>query len=98
MGVGLQLERCSLSSGSVSTLAPLHVPNARRQLLHEEKESSRVPAVLENSANLSRDELIERTEAALAAYGRERRRNAELVHRLQQMHAEQVDVLELKKR
>lgn len=26
----------------------------------------------------------------MAAYGRERRRNAELVHRLQQLHAEQV--------
>eukprot|EP00983_Pelagomonas_calceolata_P132677 1161896-Pelagomonas_calceolata.AAC.3 len=40
----------------------------------------------------------ERTETALAAYSRERRRNTELVHRLQQMHSEQVDVLEMKKR
>lgn len=39
-----------------------------------------------------------RLQAGLAAYGRERRRNAELVHRLQQMHGEQVDVLEMKKR
>jgi len=69
-----------------------------RQYVHEEKEANRIPAILENSANLTREELIERTEAALAAYGRERRRNAELVHRLQQMHAEQVDTLELKRR
>ena len=53
---------------------------------------------LEDSSRLSPEELVERTEAALAAYGRERRRNAELVHRLQQMHAEQVDTLELKRR
>ena len=57
-----------------------------------------MPQVLENSAHLSRDELIERTEAGLSAYARERRRNGELVHRLQQMHGEQVDMLELKKR
>jgi hypothetical protein len=47
---------------------------------------------------MSREELVERAEAALAAFGRERRRNLELVHRLQQMHAEQVDTLELKRR
>ena len=41
---------------------------------------------------------MERTEAAVAAFGRERRRNAELVHRLQQLHGEQVDTLELKRR
>ncbi len=34
----------------------------------------------------------------MAGYGRERRRNAELVHRLQQLHGEQVDTVELKKR
>lgn len=39
-----------------------------------------------------------RCESALAAYGRERRRNAELVHRLQQLHGEQVDAVELKRR
>eukprot|EP00955_Chlamydomonas_euryale_P070789 360863-Chlamydomonas_euryale.AAC.4 len=46
-------------------------------------------------------QLVERAEAALSAYGRERRRNGELVHRLQQMHNEQVwsvDTLELKRR
>ena len=46
--------------------------------------------ILENSASLSREELVERTEASVAAFGRERRRNAELVHRLQQLHGEQV--------
>ena len=49
--------------------------------------------ILENSASLSREELVERTEAAVAAFGRERRRNAELVHRLQQLHGEQVRIL-----
>eukprot|EP00198_Chlamydomonas_reinhardtii_P007043 XP_001696379.1 predicted protein [Chlamydomonas reinhardtii] len=69
-----------------------------RQLLHEEKEAWRIPQLLPDAAGLSRDELVERCESAMAAYGRERRRNAELVHRLQQLHAEQVDTLELKKR
>jgi len=69
-----------------------------RQLLHEDKEAQRSPPVLEISPNLSREQLVERTETALAAYSRERRRNTELVHRLQQMHSEQVDVLEMKKR
>ncbi|KAG1661151.1 hypothetical protein FOA52_002526 [Chlamydomonas sp. UWO 241] len=69
-----------------------------RQIVHEEKEARRLPQVLENSAGLSKEEVVERAEAALSAYGRERRRNAELVHRLQQMHGEQVDTLELKKR
>ena len=67
-------------------------------MLHEEKDSNRSPQILENSAALSREELVERTEAAVAAFGRERRRNAELVHRLQQLHGEQVDTLELKRR
>ena len=35
--------------------------------------------------------------AAVWVAGKERRRNAELAHRLQQLHAEQVDVLELQK-
>ena len=39
---------------------------------------------------MPREELVERAEAAVAAFGRERRRNAELVHRLQQLHGEQV--------
>eukprot|EP00798_Chlamydomonas_sp_ICE-L_P001244 gene1244-32592_t len=60
--------------------------------------ATRAPQILENSANLSRDELVDRTEAALAAYARERRRNGELVHRLQQMHEEQVDMLDLQRR
>ena len=77
---------------------PSHLSAAHRQLLHEEKDSNRSPQILENSAALSREELVERTEAAVAAFGRERRRNAELVHRLQQLHGEQVDTLELKRR
>lgn len=43
-------------------------------------------------------ELLQRAEATLAALSRERRRNAELVHRLQQLHGERIDVLELQRR
>ena len=34
----------------------------------------------------------------MASYGLERRRNAELVQRLQQLHAQQLDVMELQRR
>ncbi len=49
-------------------------------------------------AGLPPDELLKRAEAAVAALRRERRRNAELVHRLGQMHGERIDVLELQRR
>jgi len=49
-------------------------------------------------ATLPHDELLRRAEATLAALKKERRRNAELVHRLQQLHTEQVDVIELQRR
>jgi hypothetical protein len=39
---------------------------------------------------LPQEELLRRAEAAAGALSRERRRNAELVHRLQQLHGEQV--------
>ncbi len=41
----------------------------RRQLLHEEKDSRKLPVVLENAAHLTRDQLVEHAEAGLAAYG-----------------------------
>ncbi|KAG2496621.1 hypothetical protein HYH03_005442 [Edaphochlamys debaryana] len=69
-----------------------------RTLLHEEKEAWRVPQLLGDAGTLTREELVERCEACMAAYGRERRRNTELVHRLQQLHAEQMETMELKKR
>ncbi len=62
-----------------------------RQLLHEDKESFKQP-LLESLAKLSKEDVCEKAEHALGAYARERRRNTELVHRLQQMHAEQVRV------
>jgi hypothetical protein len=40
-------------------------------------------------ASLPHGELLSRAEAAAAALAKERRRNAELVHRLQQLHGEQ---------
>jgi hypothetical protein len=41
---------------------------------------------------LTREQLLSAAEATLGALQRERRRNAELVHRLQQLHAEQVNL------
>lgn len=74
-----------------------------RQLLHDEKEAA--AAVLDGSSiaalaakNPSRDELLKQLGIVAAAQAKERARNAELVHRLQQLHAEQIDVLELQKR
>ncbi|EFJ45230.1 hypothetical protein VOLCADRAFT_94413 [Volvox carteri f. nagariensis] len=71
-----------------------------QQLLQTEQQAWRIPQLrmLVNSAMLSRDELIERCESVMAAYGRERARNGDLVERLRVLHSEQVDALELKKR
>ncbi|GBF87530.1 glycine D-amino acid oxidase [Raphidocelis subcapitata] len=55
------------------------------------------PLGLEPSA-LPPAELLPRALAADAALRRERRRNAELVHRLQQLHGEQIDVISLQRR
>lgn len=41
-------------------------------------------------ASLLQEELLARARLAAAALARERRRNAELVHRLQQLHGDQV--------
>lgn len=43
-------------------------------------------------------ELLHRAELMTALYGKERRRNAELVHRLQQLHAERVDMIEIQRK
>jgi len=53
--------------------------HTRRQLLHEDKEARQNPPALEMPANLSSTQVRERAELAMAAYGRERRRNTELV-------------------
>ncbi len=88
--------RCLLNSRLTADLQHL------RQLLHEEKEaaaaaldSSGLPATL--AATASREELLKQLGVAAAGNAKERARNAELVHRLQQLHAEQIDVLELQK-
>lgn len=68
-----------------------------RQLLHEEKEAAAAAlggagssAAQPALANASREQLLHQLDVAAAAHARERTRNAELVHRLQQLHAEQV--------
>jgi uncharacterized protein YpiB (UPF0302 family) len=66
-----------------------------RQLLHEEKEAAAAAlagssAAKPGLANASREELLHQLHVAAAAHAKERARNAELVHRLQQLHAEQV--------
>ncbi len=73
-----------------------------RQLLHQEKQAC---AAALDGAGLppgtgaaSREQLLETLRCAVAARERERTRNAELVHRLQSLHAEQVDVLDLQQR
>ena len=53
---------------------------------------------LENLDGLSRGELAERAFQALAAVAREKSRNAELVHKLQQLHTEGLQFKELQKR
>jgi uncharacterized protein YpiB (UPF0302 family) len=66
-----------------------------RQLLHDEKEAA--AAALAGSsaakpalANASKEELLHQLDVAAAEHAKERTCNAELVHRLQQLHAEQV--------
>uniref|UniRef100_A0A383WD17 C2 domain-containing protein n=1 Tax=Tetradesmus obliquus TaxID=3088 RepID=A0A383WD17_TETOB len=75
-----------------------------RQLLHEEREAAAAAlggagssAAQPALANANREQLLHQLDVAAAAHARERTRNAELVHRLQQLHAEQVDVIELQK-
>ena len=53
---------------------------------------------LENLDDLSRGELADRAFQALAAVAREKSRNAELVHKLQQLHTEGLQSKELQKR
>lgn len=53
---------------------------------------------LENLNDLSRGELADRALQALAAVAREKSRNAELVHKLQQLHTEGLQSKELQKR
>lgn len=67
-----------------------------RQVLHEEKEAQAAALSSSSSStnpalvNAGRDELLHQLDIVAAARARERARNAELVHRLQQLHAEQV--------
>lgn len=77
-----------------------------RQLLHDEKEaaaavlgsnSTVIPGSNSNIATASREQLQHGLSVALAAQAKERARNAELVHRLQQLHSEHVDVLALQR-
>jgi hypothetical protein len=77
-----------------------------RQLLHDEKEAA--AAILSSNGTIpgsssttiaaaSKEQLQHGLSVALAAQAKERARNAELVHRLQQLHSEHVDVLALQR-
>lgn len=78
-----------------------------RQLLHEEKEASASAASLDASQphllpgthipfdTATREQVLQQLTAVLSKHATERARNGELVRRLQQLHAEKVDVMEL---
>lgn len=79
-----------------------------RQLLHEEKEASASAASLLDSSQphllpgthipldtASREQVLQQLTVVLSKHAMERACNGELVRRLQQLHAEKVDVMEL---
>lgn len=81
-----------------------------RQLLHEEKEASATAASLLDSsqphllpgthislAAATREQVLQQLTVVLGRHATERARNGELVRRLQQLHAEKVDVMELQR-
>jgi hypothetical protein len=78
-----------------------------RQLLHEEKEAAAsarglldasephlLPGSATPAATASREQLLAALSRVAEAGSKERARNAELVHRLQALHAQRVDVVE----
>lgn len=81
-----------------------------RQLLHEEKEASASATNLLDSSQphllpgthipletATREQVLQQLTVALGKHATERARNEELVRRLQQLHAEKVDVMELQR-
>lgn len=54
-----------------------------------------LPGTSVTLAAASREQLLQQLSAVLERAAKERARNAELVRRLQQLHAERVDVMEL---
>ncbi|KAK9815690.1 hypothetical protein WJX72_008170 [[Myrmecia] bisecta] len=69
-----------------------------RKLVHEERQSHKGVPNLAGLEALSREEMIDKAVAAVQAYGREKRRNTELVHRLQQMHMQILEGQECQQR
>lgn len=81
-----------------------------RQLLHEEKEAAATAQNLLDSsqphllpgtnvplAAASREQVLQQLTVLLGKHAKERARNGELVRRLQQLHAEKVEVMELQR-
>lgn len=79
-----------------------------RQLLHEEKEASASAVSLLDASQphllpgthipldtATREQVLQQLTTVLTKHATERARNGELVRRLQQLHAEKVDVMEL---
>jgi hypothetical protein len=81
-----------------------------RQLLHEEKEAAATANSLLDSSQphllpgthiplqtATREQVLQQLTIVLGKHATERARNGELVRRLQQLHAEKVDVIELQR-
>jgi hypothetical protein len=81
-----------------------------RQLLHEEKEASSAASSLLDTSQphllpgthialetSTREQVLQQLTIVLGKHATERARNGELVRRLQQLHAEKVDVMELQR-
>jgi hypothetical protein len=81
-----------------------------RQLLHEEKEASASATSLLDSSqphllpgthilleSATKEQVLQQLTVVLGKHATERARNGELVRRLQQLHAEKVDVMELQR-
>jgi hypothetical protein len=81
-----------------------------RQLLHEEKEAAASAASLLDTSqphllpgthilleSATKEQVLQQLTMALGKHATERARNGELVRRLQQLHSEKVDVMELQR-
>ncbi|GMH43473.1 hypothetical protein BSKO_11395 [Bryopsis sp. KO-2023] len=66
-----------------------------QNLLQEERKASRSPQVLENLGHLAinDEETMQYVTSVVAALGQERRKNRDVVHKLQQLHAEHSDAV-----
>lgn len=99
-----KLQSCLHCSNLTSDLQHL------RQLLHEEKEAAATANSLLDSSQphllpgthipletATKEQVLQQLTIVLGKHATERARNGELVRRLQQLHAEKVDVIELQR-